>query len=104
MMELLVGQAEPGDEGAKVENSSLRDTRGDCDRRLTEDVQHRWCIELADAVLPEQPGQRRLAQARRLGRGWSQCPQGGTVNLIGSGRDKAGESGHTNAYGTPMPE
>ena len=27
----------------------------------------------------------------------------GTVNLIGSGRDKAGEAGHTNANGTPMP-
>src|SRR4051795_10731897 len=75
MMELLVGQAEPGDEGAKVENSSLRDTRGDCDRRLTEDAQHRWGIELADAVLPEQPRQRRLAQARRLGRGWGQRPR-----------------------------
>jgi len=25
-------------------------------------------------------------------------PPHGTVNLIGSGRDKAGEAGHTNAY------
>src|SRR4051794_3011474 len=25
-------------------------------------------------------------------------PRNGTVNLIGSGRDKAGEAGHTNAY------
>src|SRR3954451_14180422 len=70
LTELLVGQAEPGDEGAKVENGGLRDTRGYGDRRLTEDGQHRWCIELADAVLPEPPRQRRRAQARRLGRGW----------------------------------
>src|SRR3954454_4907422 len=42
LMVLLVGQAQPGDKGANVETSSLRDTRGDCDRRLTEDVQHRW--------------------------------------------------------------
>src|SRR5215204_2329634 len=69
LMELLVGQAEPGDEGAKVENGGLGDTRGHRDRRLTEDVQRRWCLELANAVLPEQPRQRRLAQARRLGRG-----------------------------------
>src|SRR3954449_2084730 len=75
LMELLVSQAEPGDEGAKMENGGLGDTRGDCDRRLTEDAQHRWGIELADAVLPQQPRQRRLAQARRLGRGWRQRPQ-----------------------------
>src|SRR3954454_20215008 len=75
LMELLVGQAEPGDKGAKMENSSLRDTRGHRDRWLTEDGQHRWCIELANAVLPEQPRQRRLAQARRLGRGRRHAPQ-----------------------------
>src|SRR5215210_5114786 len=34
LTELMVGQAEPGDEGANVENSSLRDTRGHRDRRL----------------------------------------------------------------------
>src|SRR3954452_21188651 len=76
LMELLVGQAEPGDEGAKVENGGLRDTRGHRDRRLTEDAQHPWCVELANAVLPQQPCQRRLAQARRLGRGRRQHPQG----------------------------
>jgi hypothetical protein len=58
-----------------VENSSLGDTWGHRDRRLTEDGQHRRCIELANAVLPEQPRQRRLAQARRLGRGRRQRPQ-----------------------------
>jgi len=58
-----------------VENSSLRDTRGHRDRWLTEDGQHRWGIELANAVLPEQPRQRRLAQARRLGRGRRHAPQ-----------------------------
>src|SRR3954471_17941752 len=75
LTKLLVGQAEPGDKGAKVENSSLRDTRGHRDRWLTEDGQHRWGIELANAVLPEQPRQRRLAQARRLGRGRRHVPQ-----------------------------
>ncbi len=75
LMELLVGQAQPGDEGTKVENGGLGDTRRHRDRRLTEDAQRRLCIELANAVLPEQPRQRRLAQARRLGRGWRQRPQ-----------------------------
>src|SRR3954470_14572985 len=75
LMELLVGQAEPGHQGAKVENGSLGDTRGYRDRRLAQDTPHRWGIELANAVLPQQPRQRRLAQARRLGRGRRPCPQ-----------------------------
>src|SRR3954453_760839 len=75
LMELLVSQAEPGHQGAKVENGSLGDTRGYRDRRLAQDTPHRWGIELANAVLPQQPRQRRLAQARRLGRGRRPCPQ-----------------------------
>src|SRR4029079_17161408 len=59
LMVLLVGQAEPGDKGAKVENGGLGDTRGHRNRRLAEDAQRRWCIELANAVLPEQSRQRR---------------------------------------------
>src|SRR3954454_10247265 len=37
LMELLVSQAEPGHQGAKVENGSLGDTRGYRDRRLAQD-------------------------------------------------------------------
>src|SRR3954464_15589043 len=75
LMEPLVGQAEPGHQGAKVENGSLGDTWGHRDRRLAQDAPHRWGSELANAVLPQQPRQRRLAQARRLGRGRRPCPQ-----------------------------
>ena len=58
---LLLAQAEPGHQGAKVENGGLRDTRGHRDRRLTKDHQRCSGIELANAVLPQQPRQRRLA-------------------------------------------
>src|SRR3954468_18151022 len=75
LMELLISQAEPGDKGAKGENGSLGDTWGHRDRRLAQDAPHRWGSELANAVLPQQPRQHRLAQARRLGWGWRPCPQ-----------------------------
>ncbi len=62
LAELLVGQAQPGDEGAQVQDSGLGDAFCHRDRGLTQDTERRLGIEPADAVLPEQPRQCGLAQ------------------------------------------
>ena len=58
-----------------MQDGGLGDARGHLDRGLAEDAERRLGIEPADAVLLEQPRQRRLAQARRLGRGRRHRPQ-----------------------------
>ena len=58
-----------------MQDGGLGDARGHRDGRLAQHAEHARGIEPADAVPAEQPGDGRLAQARRLGRGRGRGPE-----------------------------